>query len=52
MVVSKSRSSASLTVIAPVEAPMANGTRPSLSPSVLPFVMDQVRPRRRRSWRR
>ena len=30
MVVSKSRSSASLTVIAPVEAPMANGRLPSL----------------------
>ena len=43
MVVSKSRSSASLTVMAPVEAPMANGSSPSLSPSVLPFVMDQVR---------
>ena len=40
MVVSKSRSSASLTVIAPVEAPMANGRLPSLSPSVLPAVMD------------
>ena len=43
MVVSKSRSSASLTVIAPVEAPMANGRLPSLSPSVLPAVIDQVR---------
>ena len=40
MVVSKSRSSASLTVIAPVPALMANGRLPSLSPSVLPPVMD------------
>ena len=44
MVVSKSRSSASLTVIAPVLAPMANGRLPSSSPSVLPAVIDQVRP--------
>ena len=42
--VSKSRSSASLTVIAPVSASMANGRLLSLSPSVLPPVMDQVRP--------
>ena len=41
--VSKSRSSASLTVIAPVSALMANGRLQSLSPSVLPRVMDQVR---------
>ena len=40
MVVSKSRSSASLTVIAPVPELMANGRLPSLSPSVLPAVMD------------
>ena len=39
MVVSKSRSSASLTVIAPVPASMANGRLPSLSPSVLPAVI-------------
>ena len=51
MVVSKSRSSASLTVIAPVQL-MANGRLPSLSPSVLPAVIDQVSRRRRRSWRR
>ena len=44
MVVSKSRSSASLTVIAPVSASMANGRLPSSSPSVLPAVIDQVRP--------
>ena len=44
MVVSKSRSSASLTVIAPVPELMANGRLPSLSPSVLPAVIDQVRP--------
>ena len=44
MVVSKSRSSASLTVIAPVPELMANGRLPSLSPSVLPAVIDQARP--------
>ena len=44
MVVSKSRSSASLTVMAPVPELMANGRLVSLSPSVLPPVMDQVRP--------
>ena len=44
MVVSKSRSSASLTVITPVPELMANGSWPSVSPSVLPAVMDQVRP--------
>ena len=40
MVVSKSRSSASLTVITPVAALMANGRFPSPSPLVLPAVMD------------
>ena len=40
MVVSKFRSSASLTVITPVPELMANGSWPSLSPSVLPAVMD------------
>ena len=44
VVVSKSRSSASLTVIAPVSASMAKGRLLSPSPSVLPPVMDQVRP--------
>ena len=44
MVVSKSRSSASLTVIAPVPELMANGRFSSPSPLVLPAVMDQVRP--------
>ena len=33
-----------MTVIAPVSASMANGRLLSLSPSVLPPVMDQVRP--------
>ena len=42
MVVSKSRSSASLTVIAPVPELMANGSSPSLSPSVLPEAMVQT----------
>ena len=41
MVVSKSRSSASLTVIAPVPELMANGRLPSSSPSVLPAVIGQ-----------
>ena len=40
MVVSKFRSSASLTVITPVAALMANGRFPSPSPLVLPAVMD------------
>ena len=42
--VSKSRSSASLTVIAPVPELMANGRLLSPSPSVLPPVMDHTRP--------
>ena len=44
MVVSKSRSSASLTVMAPVPAFIANGRFSSPSPSVFPLVIDQVRP--------